>query len=203
MTSTGSWRGRRRRLGPCTVGPRQKPAGTCQSECGRARPPTRRSGVSGIPGRTAGGDRGRCRSAKGSPRGGSTDSQGRMARTGRSPCGPPWRAAARFEKVVDRLGHPLPVGPVERLAEIEIRNLPRQSLRPAEVDDPALPGVARRLCEPVAVRVQSDRLADDRRQFHGQDAGTAPDVKESSRAIRHSAASVVRSAQEYGGRPRR
>jgi hypothetical protein len=51
-------------------------------------------------------------------------------------------AAARFEKVVDRLGHPLSVGPVERLSE-----------------------------------------GDDRSQFHGQDSGTAPDVKESSRAI--------------------
>ena len=100
-------------------------------------------------------------------------------------------AAARFEEVVDRLGHPLPVGPVERLsegdepepAEIEIRNLLRQTIHPPGVDDPALPGVARGLGEHVGIRFQSDHLADDRGQFHGEDSGTAPDVEEASRAI--------------------
>jgi hypothetical protein len=110
-------------------------------------------------------------------------------------------APARFEQVVDGLGHPFPLGAVERLAEGhqpecaegELRDLFRQGLNPLDVGDLCLFGMASSCDEHVDIGVQTDDLVEEWREFDGKDAGTAPDVEEPAGAIDpHSTTTVSR-----------
>lgn len=98
--------------------------------------------------------------------------------------------SAWFEHVEHRLGHPFPVGPVERLAEghqperakVEFRDLLRQGLDPLDIGYPSLSGVASRLGKHVDIGVQANDLADKRGEFDAKHTGTAADVEQSSGA---------------------
>jgi preprotein translocase subunit SecD len=100
-------------------------------------------------------------------------------------------ATARFEEVVDLLGHPLSVGSMERLAErdesehpeIKGRDFFRQAVDPFDVGDARPAGMLCSFGQHVGIGVQPDGLCEQRGQFDGQDSRTAADIEESAGRI--------------------
>ncbi len=101
------------------------------------------------------------------------------------------QSAARLHHVVDRLGHPNLVGPVERLAERDQPVRPGRhrgkvlspGLDPGDVRDVPLPGGPATLGDHRRIGVKADGALKQVRQSCGEDTGTAPDVQQPSAAI--------------------
>src|SRR5580692_3240406 len=100
-------------------------------------------------------------------------------------------SAARLHHVVDRLGHPSLVGPVERLAERDQSVRPGRhrgkvlgpALDPGDVRDVPLPCGPATLGDHRRIGVKADGALKQVRQSYGEDAGTTPHVQQPSAAI--------------------
>lgn len=100
-------------------------------------------------------------------------------------------ASAWFKGSIDGLGHPLPVGPVVRLAErhqagdaeSKCWDLTRQGLNQPNVDQLCFRGRASGLGEHVSVGIEADGFLDQGGHIDDKDAGTAANVKVAPGAV--------------------